>query len=68
MIKFKCDKCGCEKYKIIYWKLKRGENTGVYCFNCGRWLKFLSGNEEMYGKPEITEVKYQRPSKKLKIR
>ena len=50
MIKFKCNDCGSEKYKIVRWKLKyKPDNIGVYCNICNKWFKFLGKNEEMVG-------------------
>lgn len=69
VIKFKCNDCGSEKYKLVYWKLKdRPQNIGVYCVECEKWFKFLGKNEKLDDFPQNIEVKNQRPRKKKRIR
>lgn len=38
----KCKKCGSD---IMFTKIK-GNNTGLYCHECGAWQKWLSKNEK----------------------
>lgn len=38
---FKCEKCGS---KDIFME-KSGNNTGLYCGDCGKWIKWLNANE-----------------------
>lgn len=34
-------KCGCDNMFIE----KKGNNTGLYCSKCGKWIKWLNKNE-----------------------
>ena len=36
-----CKKCGNENF----YTSKSGNNTGLYCKNCGSWVKWLNKNE-----------------------
>lgn len=38
----KCSNCGSN---IMFTKIK-GNNTGLYCIECGKWQKWLSKNEK----------------------
>ena len=38
---FICPKCDCEKTFIK----KSGNHTGLYCSNCGKWIKWLTKDE-----------------------
>jgi len=39
--KYKCSKCGCKKM----FTEQHGNNTGLYCSNCGKWVRWLSKDE-----------------------
>ena len=41
MYQSSCKKCGSMKF---YTEVK-GNNTGLYCNNCGKWIKWLSKGE-----------------------
>lgn len=41
---FKCSKCGNKDRKITFMKSK-GNQTGLYCGSCGKWIKWLSKDE-----------------------
>lgn len=41
MDKYKCSKCGCEKMFTEH----NGNNTGLYCSACGKWIRWLSKDE-----------------------
>lgn len=38
---FKCNKCGSNDYITE----KHGNNTGLYCADCGKWHKWLNKDE-----------------------
>lgn len=38
---FKCNKCGSSNYTTE----KHGNNTGLYCSDCGKWHKWLNKDE-----------------------
>lgn len=40
---FKCKYCGSKNYKII----KRNIHHGLYCGECGKWIKWLNKNEKI---------------------
>jgi hypothetical protein len=64
-VKFLCSVCGSKKYKLIKWDLRIGAgHLGVYCFNCGKWHKFLSVGEEVEGIFCCFEEKKQRKRRK----
>lgn len=37
-----CKKCGC----VQYTKQKKGPHLGLYCANCGLWLKWVKKQEQ----------------------
>lgn len=41
MKEFKCKKCNSEDIFIS----KSGNNTGIYCENCGKWITWLNKDE-----------------------
>lgn len=41
MSKYQCSKCNCEN---MYTE-KQGNNTGLYCSNCGKWQRWLGKDE-----------------------
>lgn len=41
MSKYQCIKCNCEN---MYTE-KQGNNTGLYCSNCGKWQRWLGKDE-----------------------
>lgn len=65
MADFICLNCGSKKYKLVKWVLRIGNgHLGVYCFNCGKWHKFLGKNEEIDGIFCSFEEKTQRSRRK----
>ena len=49
---FKCKKCGSKNYMIE----KHGNNTGLYCSDCGKWHKWLSKDDvRVYSELNRTE-------------
>lgn len=59
LLKCACVKCGSKDFHLEV----KGNNTGLYCNNCGKWIKWLSKDEvrafEFYQKHkvELTESK-----------
>lgn len=41
MKQFKCSKCGSTEVFIS----KSGNNTGLYCTDCGKWIQWLNKDE-----------------------
>ena len=41
MIKFECPKCKNHDFFLDV----KGSNTGLYCADCGKWIKWLNKNE-----------------------
>lgn len=51
-MEFKCNKCGSNNYMIE----KHGNNTGLYCSDCGKWHKWLNKDEiRVYSESNRTE-------------
>lgn len=51
-MEFKCNRCGSKNYMIE----KHGNNTGLYCLDCGKWHKWLTKDEvRVYSKLNRTE-------------
>ena len=46
---FECSKC---KSRDIFIK-KSGNNTGLYCGDCGAWIKWLNKNEARLAQKQI---------------
>lgn len=38
---YQCKKCSGDDF----WFMKKGEQLGIYCKNCGRWLKWADKDE-----------------------
>lgn len=45
-------KCGSKTFAI----LKKGTQKGLYCANCGRWIKWLSKDDINYIKLKLNSV------------
>ena len=63
-----CKKCGRINKTFIK---QKGNNTGVYCGDCGMWIKWLNKNEiTLYGHEnnECTKEPTEKDSKDLIIR
>lgn len=63
MNKYKCSKCGCENF----FTKKSGNQTGLYCSKCGKWIKWLGKDElrvfendkkRKYTREEVSEEIY----------
>lgn len=50
---FKCNKCGSNDYITE----KHGNNTGLYCADCGKWHKWLNKDEVRIYSQEYKEKK-----------
>ncbi len=51
-MEFKCNKCGSSNYTTE----KHGNNTGLYCSDCGKWHKWLNKDEvRVYSESNTTE-------------
>lgn len=62
---FKCEKCKSNNYKLILWELKNGgRSKGVYCFDCGKFFKFLRNGENIKG--VLKEIKCQKQRERRK--
>lgn len=48
----KCSNCGSD---IMFTQIK-GNNTGLYCRNCGKWQKWLNKNEKNLWNTPITPI------------
>lgn len=49
---FKCKRCGCTEYILN----TKGNNTGLYCSDCGKWHKWLNKDEiRVYSELNRTE-------------
>lgn len=58
MIKFKCNDCGSEKYKIVYWKLKdKPDNIGVYVPSVISGLSFWIKTKRFVFRPKMYKLK-----------
>lgn len=53
---FKCNKCGSNDYITE----KHGNNTGLYCSDCGKWHKWLNKNEVRVYSQKYKEEKKER--------
>lgn len=42
MSAIQCQRCGCKEIKVE----KKGSQTGAYCCDCGRWIKWVSKKDE----------------------
>lgn len=56
---FKCSRCGNKDKKATFMKTK-GNQTGLYCGSCGKWIKWLS-------KEETKVYEHQKEENKNKI-
>lgn len=41
---YQCKKCDSSDF----WFMKKGEHLGIYCINCGRWLKWADKDEQNF--------------------
>lgn len=49
---FNCKRCGCTEYILN----TKGNNTGLYCSDCGKWHKWLNKDEvRVYSKKNKQE-------------
>lgn len=49
---FECSRC---KSKEIFIRMS-GNNTGLYCSKCGKWIKWLSKNEKRLAEKQIEDA------------
>ncbi len=40
--KYACNKCG----KQVFFHVKKGAKTGIYCSYCGAWLKWVNKDDK----------------------
>lgn len=48
---FKCKKCG--SIEVFIYKNHQHNHTGLYCDDCGAWIKRLSKNEIMLAERQM---------------
>lgn len=53
MKQFKCGKCSSTEVFIS----KSGNNTGLYCSDCGKWIQWLNKDEIRLAERQINEIK-----------
>lgn len=63
---FKCSKCGNKDKKITFMKSK-GNQIGLYCGSCGKWIKWLSKDESKVYEHQKDEKKVMNRNKDKKI-
>lgn len=56
MKQFKCSKCGSTEVFIS----KSGNNTGLYCSDCGKWIQWLNKDDIRLAERQIAEAKTTR--------
>lgn len=50
---FKCQKCGSKDVFVQ----TSGNNTGLYCGDCGKWIKWLNKDEQRLAERQIDMMK-----------
>ena len=50
---FKCQKCGSKDVLVQ----TSGNNTGLYCGDCGKWIKWLNKDEQRLAERQIDMMK-----------